>query len=253
MVSVLIPTTIGGMSHLVTLMPGLSQEPDCEIIVVDNASHDQTGLYLSNYDCTVIHSRENLGFARSNNTAARIAKGEYLLLLNNDTAITPGFMQAMQSVFEMRPSIGIVGCLIYTYNLPHRVSHAGISFTPDCIPFELGQPVPGISEGIEKNDPAIFEVREVPAVTGACMMVKREVWNRLHGLDERYVSGWEDNDFCLRAREMEYTVWYTGKTYITHKKFGSPGRLRYEQQNRSIYDQTWVTTGRARKVLNGFT
>lgn len=249
MVSVLIPTTTGGCQHLVSLMPGLSQEPGAEVIVVDNNSRDQSGLYLSAFDCTVIHSRENLGFARANNRAAGIAKGEYLLLLNNDTTVSPGFLAEMLRVFSLRENIGIVGCLIYTQNLPRRVSHAGIRFTEGFVPYEVGLPVPGITEGIEKSDPTVYEVREVPAVTGACLMVKRSVWDEVGGLDEGYANGWEDNDFCLKVREKGYTVWYTGKTYITHKKFGSGGRLRFEAQNRKRYDDIWVTSGRARRVL----
>lgn len=251
MVSVFIPTSVGGAQHLITLMPGLSAERDTEIIVVDNASHDQTGMYLSAFDCTVIHSRTNLGFSRSNNRAAEIAKGDYFLLLNNDTSVSPGFIAEMLRVFDMRPNVGIVGCLIYSMTMPRKVSHAGVQFTPEFVPYELGLPVPGISEGLEKNDPVIFDTHEVPAVTGACMMVRRDVWEKLGGLDERFINGWEDNDFCLRAREAGYTVWYTGKTHILHKKFSSGGRFKYEAQNRKLYDEVWLQDGRAGKALDG--
>src|SRR6266481_3087609 len=94
-VSVMIPTTIGGLPYLADLMPGLSQEAkesDAEIIIVDNCSRDGTPNYLSNYWCTMIINKENLGFAKANNQAAKIAQGEYLLLLNNDTIIKSGLI-----------------------------------------------------------------------------------------------------------------------------------------------------------------
>jgi GT2 family glycosyltransferase len=249
-VSVIVPTMTNGLSHLARLMPLLSQEKDCEIIVIDNNSKDGTTNYLSNYRCTIIVNQENVGFSKANNQAATIAQGEYLLLLNNDTTITPGFLAEMVKTFSLDASIGIVGCAIYTMDLPKKIIHAGVYFTPEFIPYELGLPVPGFSAGITNNDDRVSSVREVPSVTGACMMVRKSVWDEIGGLDEGYKNGWEDNDFVLKVREKGYTVWYTGKAQITHKKFGSHTRFAFEAQNRSRYDSIWVTSGKAKEILS---
>lgn len=249
MISVITPTTIGGFSHLAKLMPGLSQEKDLELIIIDNASKDGTCNYLSQYDCLVKINKIPMTFSQSNNIGATFAKSDYLLFLNNDTQVTSGFAQEMLKTFEQDPKIGVVGCLIYKMDLPHKVQHAGVVFTPDYIPYELGLEIPSIAPAIPKNDPRVTSVREVPSVTAACMMVKRSVFEAVGGFDERYKSGWEDTDLCLRIREAGYKIWYTGKTYITHKHFGSPGRFKHEVENRALYDSIWVHTGRAKQLL----
>lgn len=253
MVSVMIPTTIGGFNYMAALMPHLSLEPNIEIIVIDNKSRDGTLNYLSNYDCKVIVNTTNKGFAKAHNQAARIAEGDYLLLLNNDTRITPGFIAEMIKTFELDPKIGIVGCLIYLMDSPRRVQHAGVYFTEDFVPYELGIGIPGMIPPLPLSDDRLHTVREVPSVTAACMMVKKSVWFEVNGLNEQYINGWEDNDFVLRVREKGYKVWYTGKTSIKHQHFGSrsAGRFNFEAQNRALYDQIWVHTGRAKKVLEG--
>lgn len=254
-VSVLIPTCLGGFTHLARLMPGLSLECDkkAEIIIIDNASKDGTLQYLSNYQCTVIINKANEGFAKAHNKASKIAQGEYLLLLNNDTIVNPGVIEEMVKTFELDPKIGIVGCLIMKMD-SKLVQHAGVMFTPDYIPYELGSEVPGIMPGIPFNDERVKSVREVPSVTAACMMIKKSIFNELGGFDERYINGWEDNDLVLRAREAGYKVWYTGQASIFHKRFGSAavGRYAHEMENRKLYDRTWVETNRAKTVLKGF-
>lgn len=244
----IIPTTTGGFSHLAKLMPMLSQEANAEIIVVDNASRDGTTNYLSNYDCLIKVNKTNLGFAKANNLAAKRAIGEYLLFLNNDTLINPGFIQEMVNTFSVSEKIGIVGCLILRME-EKKVQHAGVCFTQDYIPYELGGDIPSIAPEIPFNDPRVHAVRQVPAVTAACMMVKRECFLDVGGFDEEYINGWEDTDLVLKAREKDWKIWYTGKTFIRHLRFGSSTRLNHEAQNRARYDAIWVTTGRAKKIM----
>ncbi len=252
-VSVLIPTCLGGFTHLARLMPGLSVEcqDKAEIIIVDNASKDGTLHYLSNYACTVIINKTNEGFAKAHNKAAKIAQGEYLLLLNNDTIITPGLIDELVNTFEIDPKIGIVGCLLIKMD-SKKVQHAGVMFTSDYIPYELGLEIPGINPGIPFNDERVKSIREVPSVTAACMMIKKSLFDELGGFDERYINGWEDNDLVLRAREKGYKVWYNGKASVLHKHFGSVGRFAHEIENRQLFDRTWIHTKRAEKVLGGF-
>jgi GT2 family glycosyltransferase len=195
-------------------------------------------------------NKQNRGFAKGLNQGARIAQGDYILLLNNDTIVFPDFLTEMENTFAFDAHIGIVGCLIFKSDT-NQVQHAGVQFTKDCFPYELGLEIPEISKEIPKNDPRVRAVRNVPAVTGCCMMIKKKLWNEIGGLDEEYINGWEDVDFCLKAREKGAYVYYNGRTSIYHKHFGSAGRFKYERENRDRYAKIWVETGRAKIALGG--
>jgi GT2 family glycosyltransferase len=253
MVSIIVPTTTGGLSHLSKLMPPLSQE-NGEIIIVDNNSRDGTTNYLSNYDCLLKINKNKMSFSQSNNFGATKASGEYLLFLNNDTIPVVGFSKEMVNVFNIDPKIAVVGCKLITMDNPKKLQHAGVMFTKNYIPYELGLPQPEITEGILPNDPRAIGIREVPSITAACMMIKKSVFDEVGGFDEKYVFGWEDTDLCLKVRERGYKIWYTGKAIVAHLKFGSKdrGRFAYENENRKLYDDVWVHTGRAKKILGNF-
>ena len=84
-------------------------------------------------------------------------------------------------------------------------------------------------------------------------MVSKKAFNDIGGFDENYINGWEDVDFCLKAREKGYKIFYNGNAVIAHQRFGSKnaGRFLKEQENRALYDSIWVNTGRAEKALKG--
>ena len=250
-ISTVTATMTGGLHHLARLMPSLAPE-NLEVVIVDNASKDGTTNFLSSYDCTIKVNKTNLNFAKANNQGAKVSSGDYIIFLNNDTVVTKGFAMEMYKVFELDPKIAVVGCAIFTMDLPRKLQHAGICFTEDYVPYELGMPIPSIFPGISAGDPRVRSVREVPAVTAACMMVKRDAFFEVGGFDEGYINGWEDTDLILKLREKGYKCWYTGKTEIYHKHFGSTGRFKFEAQNRSRYDSIWVNTGRAREILGEF-
>lgn len=251
MVSIIVPTHIGGLSHLVKLLPSLQQLKDeYELIVIDNNSRDGTANYLSNYECTIKVNKNPKNFSESNNQGVLLSRGDYILLLNNDTVVTPSFVGHMLSTFSKSPNIGIVGCLLWKLGQYKVVQHAGVYFTDEYIPFELGMCSPNFPK-IDIQDPRIRNTRSVPSVTAACMMVKRKVWEEVGGMDEAYINGWEDTDFVLKARELGYDVWYNGSAEVQHAHSGSKekGRFTYEAQNRQRYDEIWVHTGRAKKVM----
>lgn len=257
MISILIPTTTGGFTHLTKLMPGLAVEATqnkAEIIVIDNASKDGTVNYLSNYECTIVVNKVNKGFAKAHNHAAKIAQGDYLLLLNNDTMISLGLLETLKKTFELNPKIGAVGCLVVKMDDQKRVQHAGVMFTPDYIPYELGLGIPDTIPVLPFNDERVHSVREVPSVTAACVMIKKNVFDEVGGFNEEYRNGWEDTDLILKIREKGYKVWYNGTTQVLHKHFGSinVGRFKFENENRALYEDIWVKTDRAKRVLGNF-
>jgi GT2 family glycosyltransferase len=252
-VSIMIPSTIGGFTYLARLLPDLAieaEKSDAEIIVIDNASRDGTSNFLGNYECKMIVNKTNKGFGIAHNQGAKIAQGEYLLLLNNDTIITPGFIKTMLDTFALDSDIGIVGCCIYLMDGVTRIQHAGVCFTDDYVPYELGQPVSDLAPGLVAGDWRIGSVREIPSVTAACMMIKKELYDQLGGFDERYVNGWEDTDLVLRAKELGKKVWYNGQAVIYHKKHGTTSfRFAKENENRALYDSLWLNTGKAKKLI----
>jgi len=243
MISVLIPTI--QYDHLPNLINGLMREIASvggELIVSNNGAKTATNQLLSKYYCTIINNVRPRSFAESNNDMARIAKHDKLLLLNDDTAVEVGFIKKMIDTFQLHPKIGVVGCRIQ-YMSTGSIQHAGVFFTKEGLPYELRYTV--------TKHPDADRTHEVPAVTGACMMVDKTVWRELNGLDEAFVNGWEDNDFVLRAKERGYKVWYNGSAGIRHVLHGSEkyGRMLKEDANVALYRKRWIETGRVFKLI----
>lgn len=249
--SVIVPTTTGGLSYLAALMPCLARESGIEVIIIDNNSMDGTPNYLQNWDCTLKINKTKMNFSQSNNYGASIAKSDNLLFLNNDTMPDEGFVDSMLNTLNRSEAIpvGAVGNLLCLLNEPKKVQHAGICFTQDYVPYELGQEVPDHSPGIPYNDPRVRSVREVPSVTAACVMIRRDIFNLVGGFDEEYNNGWEDTDLMLKIKEKGFSIWYTGEKRVLHKKHGTRGRFLSEGENRKRYDDIWVHTGRAKEVI----
>ena len=255
MVSIIVPTTTGGLGYLTELVPTIERQTEPhELILIDNASRDGTTNYMGMHACTLKVNSVKMNFSQSNNYGAKIAQGDYFLFLNNDTKLESNLLEEMVKTFSLDPKIGVVGCQLRLMRTPHKVHHAGIMFTEKYEPYELGLSQPfGVPE-LPKNDDRVWNVREVPAVTSACMMVRKDVFFDVGGFDEGYIFGWEDTDFNLRARQKGWKVYYNGKSWAYHHHFGSKdrGRFLFESTNRSRYEQLWMDTGKAKEVLNGF-
>ncbi len=213
---------------LLTLRETLAGAGTGEVIDIDNASSDETPEMLAEFPwATVIRNERNLGFSGANNQGARIAKGRFLVLLNNDTQAFPGWLAAMLEVAK-QPDVGIVGArLLFPDN---TIQHAGVIVAGNLFgrssfsPFHCSYRVPA-------NDPQVMAPREYQIVTGACMATPRELYLELGGLDETYWNGYEDVDYCLKVRargvamQAPVTIWYS-RGAIT---CGSFAGTRYEQ------------------------
>ena len=195
-----------------------TSETDCEIIVVDNASSDGTADYLEKIKRHVrtVTNTENLGFSKANNQGAGIARGEFLVFLNNDTVPQPGWLEAMVDSARSRPDVAVVGAkLLYPDD---TVQHAGVVFNERrCSPYHVYQ-------GLHRDHPAANREREFPVVTGACMLVRRSVFQEVNGFDESYVNCFEDVDLCLKVRERGHKVLYTPRSVAYHFEGQSEGR-----------------------------
>ena len=172
-----------------------------QLIVVDNASSDGTVDYLRERfgDDAVIANDSNEGFVKAANRGMASAKGRYVLLLNNDTVVTPGWLAALQAAAERTPDAGIVSGKIIGPD--GRVQLAGAYIAFDGSARMIGEGLP--------EDPSLATEREVCYVGGHCMLIRREVIESIGLLDDSYGFGYhEDTDYCYRARQAD-SVSYT--------------------------------------------
>ena len=190
-------------------------DAEYQLIVVDNGSHDGTSAWLAQQPgVTLITLPQNLGYTRGNNVAlAHIPADHDVVLLNNDTEIVdPRWLAHLRDVANNHHDYGIVGCLLFHTN--GRLQHAGVALDHDsmwCAQIGGGQQWIGQYPG----------VRDVVGITGACMYIRRDVRALLGGLDEAYVSYFEDTDYCLRARAAGFRVVCTGGTSLLHHENSS--------------------------------
>ena len=206
-----------------------------ELVVVDNGSEDGTVAYLRERlgPESVIANDSNLGFLRAANRGMSAARGGYILLLNNDTTVTPGWLSALQQAARSARDVGIVGGKIIGPD--GRVQLAGAYMAFDGSARMIG-------EGLSPDDPSLSREREVCYVGGHCMLIKREVVDAIGLLDESYGFGYhEDTDYCYRAREAGFRVIYTPRCAVHHQLFGTPlpDRQKIIDRNREAFLQKW--------------
>jgi GT2 family glycosyltransferase len=193
---------------LYSLLESLPKDLGYEVILVDDASGEETRSWLASLSLPhvrVLFNEHNLGFAKASNRGAAAVKGEYLCLVNNDLEFDAGWLLPMLAVLQ-KPELkaGVVG------NVQYRVAdgyldHAGVllseggafvHFQPKLVP----------------NQP----FAKVVAVTGACLLMRRSVFEQLGGLEERYLNGCEDIDLCYKVRQQGLNVWVAYDSKIRH-------------------------------------
>lgn len=205
-----------------------------DIIIIDNASSKDTLQYLQSLQkltsIRIIFNKTNFGFAKACNQAAIIAKGEHLIFLNNDTEVTHGWIEGLARCILSDRRIGAVGCkLLYPDN---TVQHAGVAFSQ--------VKVHHIYRNFHPTHPAVNKHREFQAVTAACMLVPRELFLSLGGFDESFINGFEDLDFCFRARSKGFKVMYTPESVVIHHESKTPGRHDHHAHNARLFASRWL-------------
>lgn len=174
-----------------------------EIISVDNGSTDGT------QKLTKIKNKKNLGFVGGNNQGIKFAKGKYVLLLNNDTKVAPDLLDVLVEKMESDETIGVVQPKIYLMDQPGYLDNAG-SFLTNI----------GFLDhwGFNKKDSKEFDKeREIFSAKGACMMIKKDLINKVGLFDDDYFAYFEESDFCWRVWLSGYKILFFPKTYIYHK------------------------------------
>ena len=205
-----------GLEHLKRLFDNFDEKANYsnyEIIVVDNASSDESVGYLKSLKLpiTLIENSENVSFSKGNNDAAKIANGEYLLLLNNDIEPTYGWLNEMVGCILNNKNAGAVGAkLIFPYyndiesqGKSYSIQHAGVKFREERKPYIYGPYHENMfSTLIFSGD--VNHQKEVISNTAACLLVPKDLYLELGGLDENYFYGYEDIDFALKLHENNY-------------------------------------------------
>lgn len=201
-----------GMEYLGDCLDAvLSQDcPDFEVIVVDNGSSDGSADFVGQQypQVRLIRNARNLGFAGGNNVGLRAATGDVLILLNQDTVVQSGWLEALIEAFD-ESGTGVVGCKIL-YPDGKTIQHAGGYFDwPIGLAFHYG---------CDEEDRGQYEhPREVEYVTAAAMGIRRSVLRKVGYLDETFFPGYfEDLDFCRRVQGAGYRVLYRPEASVIH-------------------------------------
>lgn len=213
-----------------TLPAGLPHE----IIFIDDGSTDGTRPWLASLATDpairVVLQRENLGYAAANNAGAAVARGEFLALLNNDLVLTPRWLEPMLAAHRAYGNrTGLVGNLQIDA-ATGALDHAGIAINLQGKPEHLRR-LPLAS----RLAPFVCPHRRSVAVTGACVLVRRALWEKLGGFDEKFINGCEDVDLCLRAAAAGHVNLVALRSVVRHHISSSPGRkLRDEANTRHL-------------------
>ena len=208
-----------------------------EVIVADDASSDETPERLQAIrGVRVVRNATNRGFLRNCNGAAQAARGRYIVLLNNDTEVQPGWLEAMAGVFERFERVGVVaGKLLYPDG---RVQEAGGVMLRNG----WGHPY-GRFEHPDRYD--LNYVREVDCAIGACLMIERALFESIGGFDERYAPAhYEEFDFEFAVRAAGRRIMYQPAAVIVHHESVSAGaefRDRQSAINHDKFCQKWAS------------
>ncbi len=180
-------------------------------IVVDNASQDGSAEALARRaGVTLLHNPENLGFAAASNAGIRAAleaRCRAVLLLNNDTRVMPDFLALMLRELDADGAVGLVGCRI------ERVRPAGeVWYDGGWTDLSLGRAHHRMRNNLVPDSPC-----DIDFITGCAMLVRREVFDAVGFLSDRYFMYGEDNDFCLRAARAGWRLRYVPRARVFHK------------------------------------
>lgn len=213
----------------------VTPEPRPTLIIVASGRDDGTEGWCKNQGIEVIRSEEPLTYAQAVNRAITPElSADWLLLLNNDLLLQPGFWDGFQEMVDL--NYEVIGAKLLYPN--QQIQHFGKWFTLDFAPFHVLRWQPA-------DHPMAQMPRPFPDVTFACVAIKRAVWEALEGLDEGYKNGYEDDDFNMRARELGAQIGVHPKMLAIHREAQTTG---LDTANKDVqwqrFKSIWVDTGR---------
>ncbi len=202
-----------------------------QVIVADNGSTDQSLKLLDEQfpSVTVIRLDKNYGFCGGYNRALNQVKSDYVVLLNSDVEVTPGWLKPMTDLLDSNPSIGALQPKILSYRERHLFEYAGAAggFIDSLgYPFCRGR----IFDTVETDRGQYDDSREIFWATGACLMIRLDLYHQLGGLDEDFFAHMEEIDLCWKIQRRGMKVFSCGKSSVYHLGagtlgYGSPGKV----------------------------
>jgi GT2 family glycosyltransferase len=226
LISIIIPTK-GNLKLLKACVESIAKSSykNYEVIIVDNSKKEEARK-LGGLKYAVFFYDEPFNFAKINNFAVQHARGEHVVFLNDDTQVIS--LDWMEKMLEhsLKPNVGAVGALLFYLN--DTIQHAGVLIG-------VGGITSHAFEGLSRNDSGykglVQTVRECSAVTGACMMTKKSLFQQVGGFDENFAYSFNDIDLCLRLREKGYLIMYTPHVQLYHH--GTASRT-YNPDNKEV-------------------
>jgi len=208
-----------------------------EVILADNNTFDKDSLrIIGDSGHKVVKYSYKFNFSRINNLAAKAAAGEFLVFLNNDTIPQKDWLSPLLAEC-LKSDVGIAGSrLLYKNN---TIQHAGMDFDKKLLVFF--HPYRGEPHGLREAN----YIREVPAVTGACLMIRKSLFDKVGGFDEEYWAESQDVDLCFKARGEGLKVIYTPSSVLYHDEGTTRGLITEDAR---VYDSTrlrrrWIDNG----------
>ncbi len=210
--------------------------PNFEVIVVDNHSTEDDPKKIKQLypNIVFIENPINYGFAAGNNYGLMRARGEYVLLLNNDIEVPPHFLEPLIDKLEQNPGIGAVSPRIKFYYQPDTIQYAG--YTP------IGKvTMRNTAIGYWEKDRGQYnEDRETAYAHGAAMMVPMRVVKEIGLMSYIFFLYYEEADWCARIKQAGYKIYYVGNSHVLHKESVSTGKLSalkiyYQNRNRIVF------------------
>lgn len=207
-----------GRKHLERFLPTLVENtPEAEIVIADNGSTDDSLLFVKDRfpQVAIITMERNFGFAEGYNRALKQVEADYFLLLNSDVDVPAGWIAPLIETLDTHPEVAAVSPKIRSFAEPERFEYAGAAggFI-DCLgyPFCRGR----ILDSIETDEGQYDDAREVFWASGACMLVRSEVFRKLGGFDADFFAHMEEIDFCWRAQLAGYKIRVDPRSMVFH-------------------------------------
>ena len=205
------------------------------LVIVDDGSEDSTRDYLRSssrrHGFKLLHNDESRGFAFANNRGTASVTSEWLLFMNNDLVLTKDWFAPFKQVIEGKASLAEPGCIGNVQLDPRtdNIDHAGVSFASG-VPRHFLQ---------GENEFPKRRFSEFLAVTGACFMIRRDLFLEVGGFDESYRTGFEDIDLCLRLRMLGFRHYMANQSRIYHKRGSSSERNEHQAHNSKVFYGRW--------------
>jgi O-antigen biosynthesis protein len=235
LISILIPTKDAPkiLHRCLESISARTSYPQVEIVVIDNDSTDQEARrVMREHGAQVVSFPGKFNFSRANNAGVRQARGEFIVFLNNDTEVVSSDWLEHLLYYCEQKDVGAAGALLVYEN--RTVQHAGVALGMRGTD-HLMRGFPLDADGYAGS---LACAREVSAVTAACMMMRKSLFEKIGGFNEHFFTAYQDLDLCLRLRDRGLRIIYTPRTVVIHHEWTSR-KTYYDMVDRSLLLDQW--------------